>query len=97
MQSNTYPHLQAFLSGWLHQDFDIVGTSIEAVVDEFKRVSSESDVNAVAKDIEDFVAAYGDQVGNQFSRAFELDIDPTVLAPSVEAFLMQMGARLQTK
>ena len=97
MQSKTYPHLQAFLSGWLHQDFDIVGDSIEAIVDEFKRVSSESDAQAVAKDVREFTAAFEDRVGNEFGRAFEIDIDPTVFAPSVEAFLMQIANRLETK
>ncbi|PZN71410.1 MAG: hypothetical protein DM484_26425 [Candidatus Methylumidiphilus alinenensis] len=97
MQSTKYPHLQSFLSGWFHQDFDIVGNSIEAIVDEFKQVSPAADAHAVAKDIRVFISTFEGQVDNEFGRDFEIDVDPREFAPSVEAFLEQIATRLETK
>lgn len=97
MQSKNYPHLQAFLSAWFHQDFDIVGDSIEAIAAEFKRVSSASDIQAVASEMSDFLTAFEGQVNDRFFREFDVDIDPTALAPSVEAFLTKLAIQLETQ
>lgn len=97
MQSTKYPYLQAILSGWFHQDFDVVGNSIEAIVNEFKRVSSESDAQAVAADIREFISTFERQVDDGFSKEFDVDIDPTAFAPSVEAFLAKIATQLETK
>lgn len=97
MQSTTYSHLQAFLSGWFHQDFDIVGDSIHTVTKEFKRVSPESDNLAVANDIRRFISAFEGHVSEAFFREFELEIDPTALAPNAGAFLIQIANELEAK
>ena len=97
MQSTNYPHLQAFLSGWFHQDFDVVGDSIEAIAIEFKRVSSASDAKAIAADINEFLSASKRQVDDRFTQEFDVDIDPTAFAPSVEAFLAKIATQLETE
>ena len=97
MQSASYPHLQAFLSGWFHQDFDVVGDSIEAITAEFKRVSRESDARAVAADISEFLSASERQVDDNFTQEFDVDIDPTAFAPSVKAFLTKIATELESK
>ena len=94
MQSTKYPHLQAFLSGWFHQDFDVVGDSIEAIVIEFKRVSSASDAQAIETDINEFLSASKRQVDDRFTQEFDVDIDMTAFAPSVEAFLTKIATQL---
>ena len=97
MQPVSYPHLQAFLSGWFHQDFDIVGDSIEAIAIEFKRVSSASDTRAVAADIREFLSASERQVDDRFTQEFDVDIDPTAFAPNVKAFLTNIATHLECK
>ena len=94
MHSKTYPHLQDFLSAWFHQDFDVAGDSIEAIADEFRQVSSASDATAVATDIHGFIAAFEGSVEDAFSREFEIEVDPTALAPSIREFLMRIANRL---
>lgn len=97
MPSTKYPHLQAFLSGWFHQDFDLVGDSIEAIASEFNRISSASDARAVAVDIREFLSTSEQKVDDKFTREFDVDIDPTAFAPSAEAFLTKIATYLETK
>lgn len=98
MQSRKHPHLQSFLSGWFHQDFDVVGDSIEAIANEFKRVSSESDVRALAADIIEFISASEEElIDDRFTQELEVDIDPTAFAPSVQAFLILILSQLEKK
>lgn len=97
MQSTSYPHLQAFLSGWFHQDFDVVGDLIEVITIEFKRVSSVSDAQAVAADIREFLSVSERQVDDKFTQEFDVDIDPTAFAPSVKAFLTNIATHLECK
>lgn len=95
MNSTKYPHLQAFLSGWFHQDFDVVGESIEAIASEFKRVSPGSDVREVVADIREFIETFKQQVDEKFAREFSIDVDPIAFAPSVEAFLIEIATDLE--
>lgn len=97
MQSTSYPHLQAFLSGWFHQDFDVVGDLIEVITIEFKRVSSVSDAQAVAADIREFLSVSERQVDDKFTQEFDVDIDPTAFAPNVKAFLTNIATHLECK
>ena len=97
MKSKEYHHLQEFILGWFHQDFDIVGDFIDPIVDEFKRVSRETEVRALAEHIREFLADFKGRVENEFGRHFEIDVDPTAFAPSIEAFLEQIAARLEAK
>jgi hypothetical protein len=96
MKPITYPHLQAFLSGWFHQDFDIEGDSIDAIVAEYKRVSPDIEARLVVADIRAFLSNSEDRVDELFFLQFELDIDPVAFAPSVTRFLMQISDQLAT-
>ena len=94
MESKNYPHLQALLSGWFHQDFDIAGDSLESVIAEFNRVSPNAETQLVIADIGAFLSNCKRGVDNAFRREFSLEIDPTAFAPSVDAFLMQLATQL---
>jgi len=38
-RDHEYPYLNAFIGGWLHQDYDIDGDTLEEIVASFKRRS----------------------------------------------------------
>lgn len=96
MTSEKYHKLQALLSGWFHQDFDIIGDSIVAVMDEYKKVSPDAEKHAVVAEIMELISCYGDKLDESFRREFDLEIEPTAFASTVEEFLMQIASELQS-
>ena len=97
MASKKYSNLQALLSGWLHQDFDVIGDSISDVVAEFKRVSPRTEALLVVAEIKAFISTCEDHVDVAFHREFDLEIEPTAFAPSVKTFLMQIADQLASE
>ena len=70
-----YPHLAQLIGSWFHQDFDIAGNTLEAVIATFKRVSTPADWAETRADIERLLSRYDDQtLPQEFVRLFQPDV-----------------------
>lgn len=82
-----YRHLAAFLQSCFHQDFDLVGDTVEEIVIATKQSATRDDMEAIVAEIAAFLASPLPNRAVQFEQLFNLDIDPLGFAPSVEEFL----------
>lgn len=92
MQQSTrdYPDLAALLSGWFHQDFDIEGDTVEAVIGAFNKSSTQKARQLIISDISRFLEIGDGQMDEEFIRIFNPDIQPTSFAPTTRAFLEEI-------
>jgi hypothetical protein len=86
-----YPELENLMSGWFHQDFDINGDTVEAVVGAYRAVTPANLQRALASDIERFLHDAKD-VEADFQATFKPDIIPTGFAPTTREFLERIAA-----
>ena len=89
-----YAHLASFFSGWLHQDFDLSGETLEDVVAAFNRSAGPGEASAVCRDVDQFLTDHGADAGRGFAEAFEIDVDPLGFAPTIQAFLLTIRDQL---
>ena len=82
MTAASYPHLDAFLGGWFHQDFDLVGDTLEEIVAAYRESAGVDEAEAVRSDIAAFLLDSAGAVEDDLGRVFVLDIDPLGFAPS---------------
>jgi CdiI immunity protein len=92
--STAYPHLASFFGGWLHQDFDLAGSTLEAVLAEFKRSAAPGEVAMICRDVDQFLKDHGAAAGQGFAGAFDIDVDPLSFAPTIQAFLLTIRDQL---
>jgi hypothetical protein len=92
--SRPYPHLASFLGGWFHQDFDLVGSTLEEVVAEFKRSAAPGESEVICRDIDQFLKDHGAAAGEGFAGVFDIGVDPLGFAPTVQAFLLTIREQL---
>lgn len=91
-----YSHLAAFLQACFHQDFDLAGDTVEAIVTAYMQSATPADQKAIVAEIATFLASTSQNCAEQFEEYFDLDIDPFGFAPSVEAFLGAIARVLTT-
>ena len=89
-----YAHLASFFAGWLHQDFDLSGATLEEILAEFKRSAQPGEASAVCRDVDRFLKDHGAAAGEGFARAFEMEVDPLGFAPTIQAFLLTIKDQL---
>ena len=89
MQQSTkdYPELTDLLSGWFHQDFDIEGDTVDAIISAFNKSCSEKNRRSLITDISRFLEIGNDRIDVEFVRIFNPDIEPTRFSPTTRAFL----------
>jgi hypothetical protein len=86
-----YPFLDALMGGWFHQDFDIAGDTLEAVIASYKKVDAPEDWADTRVDIERLLGRYGDQeLTRELIRLFEPDVDPEAWGMSTRQWLMRI-------
>jgi hypothetical protein len=54
-----FPHLAYLLAGWFHQDFELEGDGLEAIVRRYAADVSEEERRGTVEDIGRFVARFG--------------------------------------
>lgn len=90
-----HPHLAEFLGAWFHQDYDLAGDTVEAVVDAYAASANAAQRQALADDIRAFIAETPPaELHTRFLRAFEPDVDPEGLAADTREFLERVVRRL---
>jgi hypothetical protein len=95
--NHQYKHLASFLAGWFHQDFDLVGESIEEIVAAYKKSASLGSIMNVRSDIDRLLNRLGDSIEIEFDKLFVLEIEPTGFSPTVESFLRTIYQNLDTE
>ncbi|PIM54299.1 hypothetical protein CS062_05170 [Roseateles chitinivorans] len=91
-----FPDLAAFMGGWFHQDFDIHGDSLEAVVAAFRSESDADLVRPLVRDIDAFLATGDEGMEDRFQEFFRPDIIPTAFRPTTREFLLAVRDALTT-
>lgn len=89
-----FPELAAFMGGWFHQDFDIHGDSLEAVVAAFRSESDEALVQPLVADIDAFLATGDDGMEERFQEIFRPDVIPTAFRATTREFLLAIRGEL---
>src|SRR5580704_484929 len=65
INEHEYPHLAQLIGGWFHQDFDIEGGTLEAMIAAFKKVTTPADCAETRADIGRLLSRYDDQALSQ--------------------------------
>jgi hypothetical protein len=86
-----YPELEDLMSGWFHQDFDINGDTLEAVVGAYLAVTPAEFQRALALDIDRFLHD-AKEIEADFHETFKPDIIPMGFAPTTREFLERIAA-----
>jgi hypothetical protein len=89
-----FPELASFMSGWFHQDFDIHGDTLEAVVAAFRAESGVEPVAPLVADIDAFLATGDDGMEERFQDWFRPDIIPSGFRPTTREFLEAIRGEL---
>jgi len=89
-----FPELAAFMGGWFHQDFDIHGDSLEAVVAAFRSESDEALVQPLVSDIDALLATGYDGMDERFQAYFRPDVIPTAFRATTRGFLLAIRTEL---
>jgi len=90
----SYPALANLLSGWFHQDFDVVGDTLDDVIDAFSATSSAAQRQSLLADIARFLEIGDERLDAEFRRIFNPDVESTEFATSTRAFLEAIAERL---
>lgn len=77
-----FPELAAFMGCWFHQDFDIHGDTLEAVVRACVAESRASALQPIINDIDRFLATGEAGMEERFQEYFRPDIIPTGFRPT---------------
>jgi hypothetical protein len=94
--AEAYPHLRTFLGAWFHQDFDLVGESLEEIVSAFNAASSPSEAQHVRSDIDAFVQDARHDLDEAFVRVFNPEVDPHGWGMTTREWLMRIRDLLKS-
>ncbi|MDQ6684857.1 MAG: contact-dependent growth inhibition system immunity protein [Pseudomonadota bacterium] len=83
-----HPALRTFLGGWFHQDFDLVGETLAAIVAAYTQSATLAERRALQGEIRQFLQQAKGRVDAEFERQFEPEVDPAALAVDAEDFLL---------
>ncbi len=89
-----FPELSGLMGCYFHQDFDIHGDTLEAVVAVYVAESHASQRRRVIQDIDGFLATGNDGLDQRFLDYFRPDIIPTGFRPTTREFLLAIRERL---
>ncbi len=76
-EASAYPHLDALLGGYFHQDFDIFGNTLAEILATYRQDASESERQGTVSDIHRFLAEFGQSdasLADALQRVFKPDV-----------------------
>jgi hypothetical protein len=92
-----YPFLDALIGGWFHQDFDIEGDTLEAVIAAYKKIDAPEDWADARADIKSLLGRYGDSdLSREFIRLFEPGVAPEAWGMSTRQWLRRIQELLRS-
>ncbi len=77
MTITTFPRLDHFLNGYMHQDWALFGDSLQTVVAAFADDTSADDVRGLQADIAAFMRAEGSRLEFDFPSMFPNSVTPS--------------------
>lgn len=89
-----FPALAAFMGCWFHQDFDIHGDTLEAVVSACVAESDAAFLQSIIQDIDRFLETGEDGMEERFQEYFLPNIIPTGFRPTTRDFLLAVRHEL---
>jgi hypothetical protein len=93
--SRDYPEMYNLIGGWFHQDFDIVGHTIEDVIAAYRKdVAPEYREQARNEILQFLEERNDDQVKEDFQR-FNPGVDPEAWGMSTRQWLLRIAGLLQ--
>jgi hypothetical protein len=93
---HAYPFLDALIGGWFHQDYDIAGDTLAAVIASFREDTNSEDWAETRADIARLLRCYDDvALPREFIRLFVPDIRPTAWCASTRAWLTRIEELLR--
>lgn len=87
MRRTQFPALGDLIGGWFHQDYDLGGDSLHAILDRAAATLDPRQVAAVLDDIDRFRAATPVDRDAAFLATFEPDADPPVFGLDATGWL----------
>ncbi|GGH07014.1 contact-dependent growth inhibition system immunity protein [Silvibacterium dinghuense] len=77
-EAEHYPHLDALLGGYFHQDFDLFGDTLAEILATYREDTSAEERAATRADIERFLGTYGPEA-QAVNEALERIFKPGVI------------------
>lgn len=89
-----FSYLESLVGGYFHQDHDIVGDTIDAIVAEYKATAHGYELMGLKADIARFKHQFADDADEKFVTIFSPDIDPVAWSGSTIAWLDEVEKAL---
>ena len=89
-----YPHLDTLIKAYLNQDYEYWGSTLEEVIDAFKRDSAAFANAELRAEIKRYVAEHPDDLDAAFTAAYGFDFDPALWDTTTLGFFQLLDARL---
>src|SRR5689334_6581411 len=67
---SSYPYLWHLIGGWFHQDFDIVGDTLEALIADYRSSATAHDIAGLRADIHRLIHFHGERLDTAFVELF---------------------------
>jgi hypothetical protein len=93
----SFPYLEQLLGGWFHQDFDLAGGTIEAIMENYRSTAHPHDVMGVKADIQRFIhnaEANKADLEKAFVKQFNPDVLPAAWGMSTKNWLLYLNELL---
>ena len=81
-----YPYLTSFIAGYLNQDYQIYGDTIEDIVEFFISNNDENDAIELNHDIKKFMEDNTNKLDDEFKKLYGFDCDPKLWDHTTESF-----------
>lgn len=66
----SYPYLAHLLGGWFHQDFDVVGDTLEAIMADYRQSAGPHGIAGLHADIHRLIQFHGERLDAAFVELF---------------------------
>ncbi|NML33887.1 contact-dependent growth inhibition system immunity protein [Paraburkholderia antibiotica] len=90
IDETSYPRFFALFGGYLNQDSDLWGDTLEEVVSCFRRDSSPEDIRDTLAEIEKFKAEAGKKLDEKFYDAYGFDFNPVLWGYTTSSFFDEL-------
>ncbi|MEX3855832.1 hypothetical protein QF001_006721 [Paraburkholderia youngii] len=96
IDETSYPQFYALFGGYLNQDSDLWGDTLEEIVSCFKRDSSPEEIQDTLAEIEKFRQEAGEKLDEKFDEACGYDFDPVLWGYTTSTFFDELARILTT-
>ncbi|WP_244196205.1 contact-dependent growth inhibition system immunity protein [Paraburkholderia susongensis] len=95
MNEESYPQFYVLFGGYLNQDSDLWGDTLEEVVSCFKRDSSPQEIADMLCEIDKFEQEAGENLDEKFYAAYGFDFNPILWGYTTASFFDELRGLLR--